>query len=542
VVQPGKRERKVHGSVGIRQICQRVGSIRPVQHLYATVLEIPDADDVTLSDIAKRAIRWSARGAGHIPPDLAPGVHMVEGPNNQTIRWEILAATDGPERAFELTWTHPDRTQETLAWQNRIEAVLAGGVCRITVRLARESTDFVLTPAPVTLIRPALVAELLREHQCTIGGIPVSPDGAVLMAGDVSGWLHKVLRNPARTIPVILLAGPRNKSPQQASSDLGDTLAGVAIVVSLGSRLAWEAVRDELGFLATPPYGGARLYWPGFGTRSALRHRWYTATDLANDWFQFKQRIFRTLSRLSTVRVPRSAVLERLARAERDRRLAALQERADPEIIDLYEQEIHQLEARAQEMEDDLAQKAQILENQELELLHWRTGGRADVFAPPEEEVEDEESRLESTIDAVIELAQSIDDWADVPDLADQLQSDAFRFTDQVRSQLAGNTYANPGRMLLFLARLALAALEYRRLGGAVGDRLQDWISSYELDISLHDQARQGSRFDYEDSTYSDEPHVKVDDNKPRNECGRIYFAPDAEHARFIVNYVGAHP
>jgi len=74
--------------------------------------------------------------------------------------------------------------------------------------------------------------------------------------------------------------------------------------------------------------------------------------------------------------------------------------------------------------------------------------------------------------------------------------------------------------------------------------RLEDWIiENYGLDIALHDGSLGGgtANFLFEGAQYSRVPHVKVDDAKSLDECGRIYFAIVSGEARFIVDHIGLH-
>jgi hypothetical protein len=133
--------------------------------------------------------------------------------------------------------------------------------------------------------------------------------------------------------------------------------------------------------------------------------------------------------------------------------------------------------------------------------------------------------------------------WEEVHDEVSDLQSEAFLMTRQCLGSLKRNPYPDPPRMLRFLTALAEAAEEWRDLKGDIGERFDRWAQTeFGIEIALHDFGL-GDRaaFEYDGQQYSREPHVKVDDYKSPDKCGRIYFALDKERLRVIVDHVGLH-
>jgi len=133
--------------------------------------------------------------------------------------------------------------------------------------------------------------------------------------------------------------------------------------------------------------------------------------------------------------------------------------------------------------------------------------------------------------------------WIEFHDNLALLESPAFVLTGNAKEGCLRTGYADPGRMWHHLAQLARAANEWARRECRVGQPLDDWIrANFGIEISLHDQGL-GDRveFTFEDRIRSREPHVKVDDFKAPDECGRIYFAYDSGERRFIVDHIGLH-
>jgi hypothetical protein len=238
------------------------------------------------------------------------------------------------------------------------------------------------------------------------------------------------------------------------------------------------------------------------------------------------------LTRLSAGAIPPDPLIGELQRARaRQRReelaAAARSGRSADEVEEDLQSIVNEnagLESRLKELED---------KNRELEDENRRLQWRVDWAAtPPDDELPPEAIREDPKT------------WAEVAQRLPELLSDAFVLTHRASEQCASNSYPDPTRMWRVLERLSEAAEDYCSRGARVGNRLSEWLSErYELDVRPFDR-RLGSRtFDYGGVTYrySQMPHVAVDDYKDPSRCGRIYFADDEAHARFIVDHVGLH-
>jgi hypothetical protein len=134
--------------------------------------------------------------------------------------------------------------------------------------------------------------------------------------------------------------------------------------------------------------------------------------------------------------------------------------------------------------------------------------------------------------------------WPEFVEILPALESSAFVVTPAAREMCSPSPYPDPERMWWHLERLAEAAEAWASQGCSVGQDLSTWIrENYGIEVALHDADLEegGGRFFYDGNEYSREPHVKVDDYKSPEECGRIYFAYVAEEQRFIVDHIGLH-
>jgi hypothetical protein len=104
------------------------------------------------------------------------------------------------------------------------------------------------------------------------------------------------------------------------------------------------------------------------------------------------------------------------------------------------------------------------------------------------------------------------------------------------------NPYPKPERMLDHLTKLAHLAAAYRLAGGNLGSGLPDFaVSTYGIEIALSDAGLSPRDIHLEGRLLRATPHVKVDDHKAPDRCGRIYFAIDKEGLRFVVDHIGLH-
>lgn len=116
-----------------------------------------------------------------------------------------------------------------------------------------------------------------------------------------------------------------------------------------------------------------------------------------------------------------------------------------------------------------------------------------------------------------------------------------FTLTRRADGMLEGNPYPNPARMAHHLTQLCQIAERYYLSKGKLGDRLVEVAHrEFGIEIALTDHGLAAPVLaDF--GGIRAEPHVKVDDHKHPNQCGRIYFALDRADFRFVVDHIGLH-
>lgn len=134
-----------------------------------------------------------------------------------------------------------------------------------------------------------------------------------------------------------------------------------------------------------------------------------------------------------------------------------------------------------------------------------------------------------------------IENWKQAKAHIEAIVGDHFALTDRALVQLTSNPYPDPRRMVRHVVALEQIALDYHVRRGDLGKRLEEAGREKEIEIALFDASLGAKTAVYQGSSYESVPHVKVDDFKAPDKCGRIYFAMDGKKFRFIVDHIGLH-
>lgn len=511
-----------------------------MQDLYAAAFAI-DADELSAAyqDLARAASKWAWRGHGAPPNVLEEPSGSRDARLGYQMTWSQIAVSARRERALTVELRHPDPLVEGREWRTRIDGCLRPDSLAVTVRVAREAIELRMTPAALTTLRrPGLVRDLLNNQSCAAGGLALTARPAVIYANGVEDLVAGILRNPLRALPVVITAASAGPQPSPDAGKLADELAGLAHVVQLGGYLAWLRFREFVGDRLFVPQGGARIYWPGFGgEHDYLHHRYWTRRSIEELRLPFHRALFALLTRISVHAVPSDPLPAELRRAAAEARLKDLvsEGRSDAELLQIYVEENERLRVQVEGLHSLTVEQESELRIHRKNYAAMAAGALAEEQA--EEEAEEEGDGLDS--EAIFEPKT----WAEFVENLDALEGPAFVITPNARDVCNPCIYRYPTRMWRHLELLAEAAEAWAAQGGTVGTRLEEWIhQNYGIEIALHDSSLgERGRFTLEGKEYSREPHVKVDDYKGPDECGRIYFAYVAEESRFIVDHIGPH-
>lgn len=507
-----------------------------MQDLYATSFQIAGADVSELyAAVALATTRWAWRGTGAPPEPLAEPAGERDAGNGYRMGWAELAAPGRIERALTVALRHPDPQVEGREWRTVVDVCRRETSLAATFRVAREAVELRMTPAALTTLRrPGLVRDLLNSHSCSAGGLAVTALAAAIHVSAVDDFVEDVLRKADRALPVVVVAPTTGRPSAPDPVKLADELAGLAHVVHLGGHLAWRRFREAVGDQLFVPPGGARIYWPGFGTEGdKLHHRYWTHSGIEALSLPFHRMLFALLTRVSVHAVPLDPLPSKLRHAAAEARLKELATagRSDAELLELYAKENEELGRRVEKLEALTSEQERELRIHKQNYAAMATAGLLD---------DDEQGESEALDGEALFAPKS---WPDFVENLDALERPAFVITPNARDRCNPSPYAEPARMWWHLERLAEAAEAWAAQDCAVGNRLDEWIQqNYQIEIALFDGSLgDRARFTFDGSEYSRQPHVKVDDYKNPDECGRIYFAYVADEQRFIVDHIGLH-
>jgi hypothetical protein len=515
-----------------------------MDELYATTFSLASVGEDSAFDVAtERLGTWAWERIGEAPDLQRTDPVTITRGDRELGWWRVVDATDG-SAAITMTLAHPDRLDETIRWRTHLTASHSGAFTRVTVRLAREAMTHLLRPGSFAMRPPAIIAQLLDTPlRGYAGAIELRAVATRLTSSSAGDYVIDVLQHDGRVLPVVVVAD--ESALRLPAGELARRLVGLAHVAVLTDSAAFDAFAAALPEGMFVPPGGARIYWPGFGSPGdRTHHRYWTRSWLRERRLDAELR--RLLSRLSVARVPVDPVPLRIQQSMARAAVARLRREVDEAVKAGSEGSAHL---------EDLQGRYDKLELEALEVLE-RNDELQEKLKKSEAERESLTARLATTeenlsaalswrgeepadSDEIDEDAEPPDNWSQFAERVNELISPGFQLTERAFRCAEENSYPRPARMWESLERLSRAADAYNARGGAVGDRLADWATQFELDIALTDSSYTNTKFDFEGHELDRLPHVKIDDAVAPNEVGRIYFAIDSPRARFVVDWFG---
>ena len=188
---------------------------------------------------------------------------MLESPEGGGRPKVADAVVDAERRVFTLTAAYPLDPAEP--WRYVCEVGLAvtpvGLQGHVIVRVVRARDDG--STVRYQPFRPGVVDRLLSlAHAHAFGGEAIPPAAARYDATAVPRLVDELLLNPARRLPLVVLAPAESGRPLVAADLVMEELLGLAHVAELASRQATFALTDRVGKFWSCFNGAARVYWP----------------------------------------------------------------------------------------------------------------------------------------------------------------------------------------------------------------------------------------------------------------------------------------
>lgn len=330
----------------------------------------------------------------------------------------VRAATseDGALSGFTVLVTDvPVNGNGVASWSVEIRVVAAPDGVHTLIDLAAQADD----PAQaVKLGRPPVVDRLLAITPKPLLGGSALPAGVVDVVAGTVPVLVEHIRNPARTLPVVVFTQtPRYDRSREIGARVAVRAMGMVQVVRLGSE-AVTALRHEFGDLAV--WGGAvRVYVPGPADSKldAWRHRYIQRERVRSFETSTVDQLVMSAAQLSTRREPCEA-LERFAAARvfDDAHGAVPVETGGGERADELELE---LEVQREERADVERQLMAVTAHLERVHKRLREAGQDQLFWAAHDPAGDDMPVAVDTVqDAVLAAQAYLTDWVSVPDSA----------------------------------------------------------------------------------------------------------------------------
>lgn len=558
-----------------------------MRDVYATTMRLVDIGGNDAFQVAcDRALRWAWRVDAPRPDLLRTPIGRVpEAPAHDETSVEWWSVPEGTARALELKLGHPDDRDDTLQWLATVTITSLDGATRATVRVERGARIHVLKPSRIDFRPPRLVTELMRPPlRAYAGDLELSPGLRTRRAEDMADLVDDILKAEGRALPVLVVS--ESVSPRMVDH-LTKALAGLAQVIRPADRAAERELNAILDATdVTVPPGGLRLYWPEFGSARTIRHPSWTGADVAagrRDGPSVIKQLVDRLAPISPGRVPADPALSEARRLwlrsrieQREARWQAQKERARRERQRIAD-ELERARASTSASRDQVARMRSMLDSlarerdeslrqvqeasaREEELLgeYYKLDEEARQLRQRLALLEAENENLYENNRALSEALRSnrspdetatavpedLDSWDAIRDHLPTLVGPGFVLTDHALECTSRPRYPHPSKMWRALRALERVGQRYNELGGALGDRFEDFACEVGgIEVALHDSTYEDACFFvFEGRTHRRLPHVKVDDAKSPNEVGRIYFALDREQKRIIVDWFGTKP
>jgi hypothetical protein len=456
----------------------------------------------------------------------------------------------------------PNRPDSLISWQPVLvneaarslrmdieQELPAGGwfTCQLTVSQIGGDTGFrvvmgrrsegQLAPARVEEIKPPRSLTAIVQDStlsCTEGPHHITAAPDLVLTAQVPS-VESGIADPHRQLPMLIVSSLRTVGPATAfARKAARRLVGLAQVVLVSGWLACDAFNDGRDELLLPR-GGARLYWPG----SVPRSPWWDAAALNGDHEALLRQLTRLLAPLSVVARGRDRLWEGVRQAQSVAEMDALFEEIAGEEQASSGRQIDALRSRLQEEREGQLELLKLNEALEakaarLEIDNANLAAQLDALSALPSAEPDAAPRPPATAPGDFSTAWS--EWTEASE-------GALIFTDRAKGSWLKSSYPSPERMREALSTLADLAGEWRRCRGNLGKSMVSWIGDQTpLAYAPSDEAlrRFGlHEFSFEGTSWSREPHIKLDDATSPDRVGRIYFAIDSAGLRWIVDHVG---
>ena len=467
----------------------------------------------------------------------------------------VIDRTLDPERRlFTLTAAYPLDDGEP--WRYVCEVGLAvtpvGLQGHAIVRVGRARDDG--STEHYQPFRPGVVDRLLGLAQAhAFGGEAIPRVAARYDVTAVPRLIDELLLNPARQLPLVVLAPTETGRPLVDPALVMDELLGLAHVAELASRDATFALTKRVGKFWSCFNGAARVYWPKLVLDDSYnRHPIFFPGDYqpgADADERLPLNIHRKVIAAAlrrTVEAPLVTQLrglaERQAQGQVEARLAELAKGVAEgrEFMAALEQAWTENRALADAARQARAELAELREAHAATEEQWATVSadiaQAEAAARSERQAADRyRAKYLATMKGVREAVA----------LAQEEFAETLLFLPSAVKSAEESPYKNPTRVFTLFAALDGVARAVRSRGG-LGEELHAVLLrsgfEYKPHISMTSEGKHGNEYHFVHNGERKlfENHVTIGGSHNPQECLSVHWRRDSAE-RFVVGWCGKH-
>lgn len=512
--------------------------------VYATVLEIKEADDVSaaLNYVGRWIQDWYRRQRLPVQvPKILEDENFSVSPSighSLNIRHSRVAAEPN-RKLIDILWEYPDQYDSTLGWVVRI--ALAGGLSNLIFSLELSVTGLSpqIVPANIKLGSPRVVREICRLPSVSLGGHAYSVTPEIVGAEEVEILVAELL-DTSRPYPVAVISRRvLDDQPLVDASDLAERLAGVAKVYEMADKWAAFRLTEELTRPLSCFAGAVRIYWP----RLALISKPFTHPAWMPWHLDGMANVEKSLDQIASItfeaaafrHIEPSSITHLRNSAEREARELSRDDNKGAEellndLINL-EEKLNASEIKTSQ----LIRENEILRANAIALstkVGWETTPSGIDLYPAD--ASDPTDTLPQSVSEAVEHART--------------SAKNLVFLQSAYQSAADSPFKNVGRVLEALEAIEEVAsvwattLKTGKSGGSLRQLFKKRGFEYADDISQTSKGKWKGEYTatYNGQTIDVSPHITIG-AKQADTCISIHWGWDKEEVKAVVAHVGRH-
>ena len=403
---------------------------------------------------------------------------------------------------------------------------------------------------------PRFVREVAFEHKAMLDGRPTSDKPWIIDNEEEVNRLVQFIKSTDRCHPIVVFSLPEH------SSDLNETIIPTDFFIKRTAGYAHTTIiTSDASFILTDRLGrdfsvyrqAVRTYNPQFELESdrptdhpvatAVRIQAWNDTEESNFGEFLVQQVLRLKRprKVLETEQPSFRQIKRLAVKE-SRDNAEKAGRSDPEIVELYEEELAATKKEAEEYKERLSTTEDDLYKTEKEVE--RLKGTRDHLRQRIEKLQEQLSNIgQAAVPEIPNSLENFENWCQ-----ENLSDDKVTLHPRALSGVKKSIYENTTLIYEALLLLNDFYVPMRRKGGSELRKLFE-NKCRELGITQSLTGKKTRAGEYQDTyfiNYSSkryflDNHLKKGDDRNERRCFRLYFFYQSEEQKVVVGWLPSH-